>query len=109
MRLFPSLTLVSALVTSSRAAYLSPIAIEASSGSPTTALANTTRGVCLGGWLLLEQWSVLIYPLLFSDLISAAFRITPPLFAGSGASDEWSLSAALGKAATLRLLQRHWS
>lgn len=47
------------------------------------------RGVNLGGWLVLEKW------------------ITPSLFAGVTAEDEFTFSQALGKAKAAQLLKHH--
>jgi glucan 1,3-beta-glucosidase len=47
------------------------------------------RGVNLGGWLVLEKW------------------ITPSLYAGTKAEDEYSLCESLGKSAAAGRLERH--
>ena len=47
------------------------------------------RGVNLGGWLVLEKW------------------ITPTLFAGETAEDEYTFTLALGKAKAAKVLQHH--
>lgn len=49
------------------------------------------RGVNLGGWLVLEKW------------------ITPSLYAGTRAEDEFSLCEALGKSAAAGRLEKHRS
>ncbi len=60
----------------------------ASAGAATNA-ANKWRGVNLGGWLVLEKW------------------ITPSLYAGVAAEDEFTLCQALGKAKASERLKRH--
>ena len=49
----------------------------------------TWRGVNLGGWLVLEKW------------------ITPSVYAGARAEDEYSLCQELGKARAQERLKRH--
>jgi len=49
------------------------------------------RGVNTGGWFVLEPW------------------ITPSLFEGNGAKDEWTLTEQLGKDAARSKLQGHWN
>ena len=49
------------------------------------------RGVNLGGWFVLEPW------------------ITPSLFEGSAAVDEYTLTQILGKDEAQRVLSNHWS
>jgi len=49
------------------------------------------RGVNLGGWFVLEPW------------------ITPSLFEGTEAVDEYTLTQALGKEASYSTLGRHWN
>ncbi|KAI9635807.1 glycoside hydrolase superfamily [Dioszegia hungarica] len=51
---------------------------------------DTIRGVNLGGWLLTERW------------------ITPSVYRGTGAYDEWHLCASLGRSSCRSLLERHW-
>lgn len=54
--------------------------------------ANTkVRGVNTGGWFVLEPW------------------ITPSLFEGNGAVDEYTLTQELGKDAALSRLSQHWN
>ncbi|KAF2822444.1 glycoside hydrolase [Ophiobolus disseminans] len=49
------------------------------------------RGVNTGGWFVLEPW------------------ITPSLFEGNGAKDEWTFTEQLGKDAAKSRLQQHWN
>ena len=49
------------------------------------------RGVNAGGWLVLEPW------------------ITPSVFEGNAAKDEWTLTEMLGKDAAKARLQQHWN
>lgn len=49
------------------------------------------RGVNLGGWFVLEPW------------------ITPSLFEGNGAVDEYTLTQELGKDAAKSKLSAHWN
>jgi glucan 1,3-beta-glucosidase len=49
------------------------------------------QGVNTGGWFVLEPW------------------ITPSLFTGNDAKDEWTLTEQLGKDAAKSKLQQHWN
>ncbi|EUC34116.1 glycoside hydrolase family 5 protein [Bipolaris zeicola 26-R-13] len=49
------------------------------------------RGVNTGGWFVLEPW------------------ITPSIFEGNGAVDEYTLAGAMGKDAAKSMLQNHWN
>jgi glucan 1,3-beta-glucosidase len=49
------------------------------------------RGVNLGGWFVLEPW------------------ITPSMFEGNGAVDEYTLTQELGKDAAKSKLSSHWN
>jgi len=49
------------------------------------------RGVNTGGWFVLEPW------------------ITPSIFEGNGAKDEWTFTEQLGKDAAKSRLQQHWN
>ncbi|KAH6035944.1 hypothetical protein HBI82_024640 [Parastagonospora nodorum] len=49
------------------------------------------RGVNAGGWLVLEPW------------------ITPSVFEGNAAKDEWTLTELLGKDAAKARLEQHWN
>lgn len=49
------------------------------------------RGVNTGGWFVLEPW------------------ITPSLFEGNAAKDEWTFTEILGKDAAKSRLQEHWN
>ena len=49
------------------------------------------RGVNTGGWFVLEPW------------------ITPSLFEGNGAVDEYTLTQELGKDAAKSRLSKHWN
>lgn len=49
------------------------------------------RGVNTGGWFVLEPW------------------ITPSMFEGNGAVDEYTLTQELGKDAALSKLRNHWN
>ncbi|KAJ4347498.1 hypothetical protein N0V95_005372 [Ascochyta clinopodiicola] len=49
------------------------------------------RGVNTGGWFVLEPW------------------ITPSIFEGNSAVDEWTLTEMLGKDAAKSKLQNHWN
>lgn len=49
------------------------------------------RGVNTGGWFVLEPW------------------ITPSIFEGNSATDEWTFTELLGKDAAKSRLQDHWN
>lgn len=49
------------------------------------------RGVNTGGWFVLEPW------------------ITPSIFEGNDAVDEYTLAGAMGKDAAQAMLQKHWN
>ena len=63
--------------------------MRASVGRDSQGRPTKWRGVNLGGWLVLEKW------------------ITPSLYAGVQAEDEYTLCQTLGKAKASERLKRH--
>ncbi|KAF2006350.1 glycoside hydrolase family 5 protein [Amniculicola lignicola CBS 123094] len=59
--------------------------------SPVFNFDQKVRGVNLGGWFVLEPW------------------ITPSLFEGNAAKDEYTLTQILGKDAAQKKLSQHWN
>lgn len=55
----------------------------------TSSMQKALRGINIGGWLVLEKW------------------MTPSVFAGTDAEDEWSLGQELGEAKMRERLQMH--
>jgi glucan 1,3-beta-glucosidase len=66
-----------------------PTGQSSASSGPSAKPADKWRGVNLGGWLALEKW------------------ITPRVYAGVRAEDEYTLCEALGKAKAAERLKRH--
>jgi glucan 1,3-beta-glucosidase len=75
--------------------------------APSTEASGIVRGVNLGGWLVTEPWCVVSSALCVRTTLMLC-RITPSLYDGTNAVDEWTLCNQLGKSSCTNVLQEHW-